>query len=86
MRTAWVRRLSSDRESISGQHADAALTTGPGENGASPRFGQMQPSVRRGLSRLNIEGRERVAQDGLPPAQLLTLKFDDLPSRSHLRA
>ena len=34
------RRLASNRESISGQHADAPLTAGPGENGARQGSGK----------------------------------------------
>ena len=69
--------FASDSERIRGKHADAALTAGARESGASPGFGQMQPGMRRRLLGLNIEGRERVAQNGLPPAQFLALEFDD---------
>jgi hypothetical protein len=71
--------FAPDRKRVGREHADATLTAGPGESGASPGFGQMQPGVRRRLMRLNIKCRECVAQNGLPPAQLLTLEFDDPP-------
>lgn len=76
------RSLASNRESVGRQHADATLTTGPGETGAAPGFRQVQPGVRRRLLRLHIEADERIAHYGLTPAQLLALEVDDPPRRS----
>src|SRR5271157_6247165 len=73
------RRLASNRESVSGQHADPALTTGPRENGAAPGFRQMQPGMGRRFLRLDVEANERLAENGLAPAQLFTLIVDDPP-------